>query len=358
MSSNVREKIMGWLTGDESCFLLGAGCSLCAGKPLIAKLTEQVVGKNSALSEHLKKIKPTDGHPATIEDLINYFIRCKSMLDTTRENKIQGISAGQTDNFLKEIKDKIVEKFSDNWESSPVHERFLQRLCDRKQMRPRDIFSLNYDTVLEASLDELRLPYVDGFRGANRAWFDAETFSSSDAVCRIFKLHGSINWVRDTDGNVRRRHGRDKNMHNDESIVVYPSEQKYIQTQYGVYETLIGQFRERLRNPGITNNCLIVLGYSFNDQHINEAICDAVTSTDNLTVVAFVGPESDSEKQAKRFDEIERRCKSRFNTFIGTGKARRPIGHATDDEEEEQEILDLDLWKFEKLVDYIAGEPT
>ena len=327
---------------------------------MIKELTEQVVGDIPELSQHLKKIKPTDGRSATVEDLMNYFISCKSILDTTYADEIQGISAGQTDNFLKEIKDKIVEVFSDSWESSHVHEQFLQRLCDqeRTRPRPRDIFSLNYDTVLEASLDALRLPYVDGFRGTNRAWFDAKTFSSSDAVCRIFKLHGSINWVRDTDGNVRRRHDRIKNMHNDESIVVYPSEQKYIQTQYGVYETLIGQFRERLRNPDIKNNCLIVLGYSFNDQHINEAICDAVTSTDTLTVVAFVGPEDDLEKQGKRFDEIEKRCKSRFNAFIGTGEAGHLVGHATDDEDETAEILKFELWKFKNLVNCIAGEPT
>ena len=41
--SEVREQISQWLTGNDTCFLLGAGCSMCAGKPLIGKLTENVL---------------------------------------------------------------------------------------------------------------------------------------------------------------------------------------------------------------------------------------------------------------------------------------------------------------------------
>ena len=125
-----------------------------------------------------------------------------------------------------------MNEVADNWQSSGHHERFLRRLRGPRERRSRDIFSLNYDTLLEASLDELRLPYIDGFRGTNRAWFDAETFDEdpSGTAYRIFKLHGSINWTRDASGHVRR--GRNAN----EPVVVYPSEQKYLQTQYGVYE--------------------------------------------------------------------------------------------------------------------------
>ena len=43
MTIEVREQISEWLTGNDTCFLLGAGCSMCAGKPLIGKLTENVL---------------------------------------------------------------------------------------------------------------------------------------------------------------------------------------------------------------------------------------------------------------------------------------------------------------------------
>ena len=216
----------------------------------------------------------------------------------------------------------------------------------------RDIFSLNYDTILEASLDDLRVPYADGFRGANRAWFDDEIFDEKHTVAyRLFKLHGSVNWIRGADGHIRRVSHRT----DDEPAVVYSSEQKYIQTQYGVYETLMGRFRGRLRSERM-NNYLVVLGYSFNDEHINEAICDSVNVRgNNLTVVSFVGPEDNTDAQDERLRALEARCDSRFNAFVGNDQEGRFIGSAVDSDEAGA-ILGAELWRFERLVHFIAGE--
>ena len=256
---------------------------------------------------------------------------------------------------LAEIKKKIVFEVADDWVPSGYHQRFLRRVHGQRQRRPRDIFSLNYDTVLEASLDEVRIPYVDGFRGTNRAWFDPDTFddAGTGVLYRLFKLHGSINWTRDDAGHVRR--GRNANEDAaDEPIIVYPSEQKYLQTQFGVYETLLGRFRNRLRASDV-NNCLVVLGYSFNDEHINEAISDAVTARgSNLTVLAFIGPEEDRERQNARLEVFGEHCDSRFNAFIGSGATGHFVGHAFD-ADAAREVLEAELWRFESLIEFIAG---
>lgn len=357
MATDVREQITEWLTGNDTCFLLGAGCSTCAGKPLIGELTENVLKDADAkLNEHFAALKASGDRAATIEDLINYLVRYRDILDTITNVDDHSLSVDEIDAWLTDIKKKIVNEVADNWEAGLYHERFLQRLRGPRDRGPRDIFSLNYDTLLEASLDSLRLPYIEGFRGTNRGWFDAGTFdeASTGIAYRIFKLHGSINWTRDASGCVRR--GRNANEDAaDEPIVVYPSEQKYLQTQYGVYESLIGRFRNRLRISGV-NNCLIVLGYSFNDEHINEAICDAVNSSNsNLTVIAFIGPEMDRGKQDERLIAFSERCDSRFNAFIGDDKTGAFIGHALDPDAAKA-VLKADLWKFENLVDFIAGE--
>ncbi|MXO69045.1 hypothetical protein GRI72_09430 [Altererythrobacter marinus] len=357
MTTDVREQITEWLTGNDTCFLLGAGCSMCAGKPLIGKLTENVLQNADAkLNEHFGALKTSGDRAATIEDLINYLVRYRDILDTISSADGHSLSVDEIDIWLTDIKKKIVNEVADDWKAGSYHERFLQRLRGPRDRGPRDIFSLNYDTLLEASLDSLRLPYTDGFRGTNRGWFDAGTFdeASTGIAYRIFKLHGSINWTRDASGCVRR--GRNANEDAaDEPIVVYPSEQKYLQTQYGVYETLIGRFRNRLRIVGV-NNCLIVLGYSFNDEHINEAICDAVNaSNSNLTVIAFIGPEQDRGKQDERLKAYSERCDSRFNAFIGDDQTGTFIGHALD-ADAAKAVLKADLWKFENLVDFIAGK--
>ncbi len=352
MASDTREQITEWLTGSDTCFLIGAGCSACAGKPLIGKLTEQVLeNAEEKLLQEFNNLRQTGDRRATVEDLINYLLRYRDVLDVLA-NGSHPVTIDEIDRWLTQIKQKIVSNILDDWEASPYHERFLRRL--RNQRQSRDIFSLNYDTLLEASLDELRLPYIDGFRGTERAWFDPQTFDEKGtAAYRIFKLHGSVNWTRDSEDHVRR--GRNANRVDAEPIVVYPSERKYLQTQYGVYETLIGKFRDRLRSSD-ANNYLIVLGYSFNDEHINEAICDSVNAqSSNLTVVAFVGPEDDRAKQNSRLEEISNRCDSRFNAFIGSGDAGHFVGYAVD-EDMARAILDAEFWRFEKLVEFIAGE--
>jgi hypothetical protein len=166
----------------------------------------------------------------------------------------------------------------------------------------------------------------------------------------VYKLHGSANWVRDVDGTVRRRPLSPLDTH--DRVVVYPAEQKYVQTQYGVYETLLRCFRERLRESK-PNIKLVVLGYSFRDEHVNIAIEDSIRDEkSNLTVYAFLGPEADPVAQERRLRELADRCNDRFNalvgqhTFIGPGL-----------EKEEWEVMKpLDLWKFENLVGALAGE--
>ncbi len=357
MTSDLRELITEWLTGADTCFLLGAGCSVCANKPLIATLTANVLnGADAKLTKHFQGLKATGDRPATVEDLISYLVRYREILCTITNADSHDISVEEIDAWLAVIKKKIVAAVADDWAPSHYHQRFLRRMAGQRERGPRDIFSLNYDTLLEASLDDLRIPYVDGFRGTNRAWFDPDTFNDAEAgaAYRLFKLHGSINWTRDEAGHIRRGRNANKDAA-DEPIIVFPSDQKYLQTQYGVYETLLSRFRNRLRASSV-NNCLIVLGYSFNDEHINEAISDAVTSRgSNLTVIAFIGREEKREQQNARLEALGKRCESRFNAFIGSGASGHFVGYALDADAAEA-VLNAELWKFEKLVDFVAGE--
>ena len=58
MSSGTRETVTQWLTGADTCFLLGAGCSRCAGKPLIDELTKYVMqGADNNLSKQFENLK-------------------------------------------------------------------------------------------------------------------------------------------------------------------------------------------------------------------------------------------------------------------------------------------------------------
>ena len=74
----------------------------------------------------------------------------------------------------------------------------------------------------------------------------------------------------------------------------------------------------------------------------------------NLTVIAFVGSDAKAAEQKKQLAAIEARCDNRFNAFVGNAFH---VGGALD-ESESKVLLAAELWKFEGLVDYIAGVAT
>ena len=355
----LKEKITDWILHGDTCYLFGAGCSVCAGKPTMAELTDKIMDQaDEDLKQLYNDLNSNQSISATIEDLMTLLNQYRAILNTTTSPFKKDISICQVDKWISSLKCKIVETITDSWAESEEHKRFLQRLSLNKTSEPIQIFSLNYDTVLEASLESLMISYTDGFRGSNRAWFDPVTFKERNTSYQLFKLHGSIDWVRDNSDHIRRI-SQKYNIGEEEIVLIYPSEQKYVHTQSGIYESMLNNFRSRLREPK-NNNCLIVLGYSFGDQHINEAIVDSINYPNSkLTVIAFVGPHQEDLSATdphERLKELASRCGSRFNAFVWGNKPEF-IGRAFDDSEI-PEIIKADLWKFENLVRVIAGDES
>ena len=56
-------------------------------------------------------------------------------------------------------------------------------------------------------------------------------------------------------------------------------------------------------------------------------------------------------EQQEQMANIEARCNNRFNAFVGNSFY---VGNALD-AHEAKTLLEAELWKFESLVDYIAG---
>lgn len=352
------DKVKEWFSEKNTSFLIGAGCSACAGKPLIGELTQQVLQElPQNIQDIISSIKGNNGRKATIEDLLNYLIKQTSLLEAHQDDDftfIEGLKKADLESAIIQIQHEIAKKIGGEWKSSEKHKEFLLKLHALGYSSPIDIFLLNYDTVLESSIEELGLPYTDGFIGADNAFFALEQFISPHdkkykSPFRIYKLHGSINWVKDQNEVVRRI---PLGATPDESkVMIYPCEQKYVQTQFGVYEILMKEFRERLRLQ-TRNNQLIVLGYSFNDEHINVVIEDAIQANRNLTVFGFVGGEKHGADEIKRFEQFEKKCDDRLNILLGNTKF---IGKGLEPEEFE-EIKDAELWKFENLVNLLVGK--
>jgi hypothetical protein len=189
--------------------------------------------------------------------------------------------------------------------SSPIvtvdhHVKFIRALYHKRRAGlerrpPIAFFTTNYDTLLEDALALCRVPTFDGFCGGSMAFWNPSDLafgagaSSADGLiqARMFKLHGSIDWfISYEDIVVRRREGAGYPPDVPGRLLIYPQATKYQLTQKDPFATLFSCFRTALAAHEC--NVLIVCGYSFGDEHINEEIERALNQRGNrLTVLAF-----------------------------------------------------------------------
>jgi len=160
---------------------------------------------------------------------------------------------------------------------------------------PVEIFTTNYDVLIETALEAERVPAFDGFVGCNRPFFchDALTRPESApgaAWTRLWKVHGSINWRLDT---VRGRQRVVRTAPYSEGEMILPSHHKYDESRKQPYSALLDRLTRVLERD---DAILFVCGYSFSDEHINAIIFDALEAKRRPHVIAlqYVDPDETS----------------------------------------------------------------
>jgi hypothetical protein len=176
----------------------------------------------------------------------------------------------------------------------PHYDFFEALFKNRSNLERRSkttFFTTNYDTLLEDALGLHKKIVCDGFSGGAVGFWNAEQeFSKERNDSRtyyLYKLHGSIDWLRDDDyGLVRARYGT-KYLEKTSDIMIYPQATKYVETQKDPFARLFTGLRATLMDS--QQNTLITCGYSFGDDHINAEIESALRSEGNqTTVIAFI----------------------------------------------------------------------
>lgn len=150
-----------------------------------------------------------------------------------------------------------------------------------QEFRPLDIYSANYDTCIEQLCAEHKLVYRDGF---DEAW-NPDVFEGTDIDIRLFKLHGSITWYRSDRGRYLKIPVMIKESSIElitkeraESLMLYPAQKfEYVEP---LFELLI-QMKQRL----LMCRTLIVVGYSFRDDHIRNILWDVARQNKGFLLV-------------------------------------------------------------------------
>lgn len=150
-----------------------------------------------------------------------------------------------------------------------------------------DLFSLNYDLCIEAALTiYAKKTFVNGFT-AESGW-QPELFTKDWAI-RLYKLHGSLDWVEDQVYGVCSlqypRHVEAETIEGGTSkpLLIFGTAQKLSPRE--PFLTLAYSFSKAI----LQTNVLSIIGYSFGDDYVNEIVRQGIHKNPKLRVLV-VGP--------------------------------------------------------------------
>jgi hypothetical protein len=98
---------------------------------------------------------------------------------------------------------------------------------------------------------------------------------------KLWKLHGSLNFKKSKEEKIFV----DNNINDEyENLLVYPSMDKYLSSRKAPFISYLDRFRKYLLG---NEKVLLILGYSFGDDHVNEIIINGLNNNSRLSVFAF-----------------------------------------------------------------------
>jgi hypothetical protein len=306
---------------DEIVFLLGAGSSVNAGIPasceMIGRLETLLISDQSwktfaQLYYFVKSaIIYADGIKGNFDNSTFNIERLVNTLDELRKSdehplfpfigswnpKLPEVT-GNDIKKLGSFREKIVEELSRNWVQLEYeeHAKYYEGLSKFQQeyQHPLRVFSLNYDLCVEKSC---QASGVERGFGDGKNW-DWKIFDNEDQIesnIFLYKLHGSIDWVRDENGFLTYK---DSRINPAEVEIIFGTTYKlqYIDPfLFFAYE-----FRKRLMTDA---KLLVCVGYGFADEHINGIISQAMNG-DHSRKMLVVTPDRNPEEKRQHICKV------------------------------------------------------
>lgn len=274
-------------------FFMSAGCPLAISMPKdegplipdIKGLTQWLNGELSGNKKYkhlLVELTKADQSTDNVENILSF---TRGLLQVAKGNNVRGLSEDELLSLEKDICEKIIEKVSVTLpdQDTPYH-KLVNWISSIDREFPIEIFTTNYDILIEQALENIGQSYFDGFVGVKNAFFDLRTIEDDSAPkhwTRLWKLHGSINWRQINTGSSKQVY-RTSEINEGASTLIYPSHLKYEQSRKMPYLALSDQLSKFIRKK---SSLLIISGYSFRDEHLNDTIINALKS--NPTAMAL-----------------------------------------------------------------------
>ena len=257
------------------CLLLGAGASRACGLPDISML-EEAVGKS--LNEKDREVYTALSEERNLKQVLTRLRRITSLLTDGQE--LEGLSASAAETLDQKICEAVAKSLSLKDADLDPMRGLAAWTAGAQYHRPVEVFTVNYDLLVETALEEARALWFDGFVGSLNAAFRIDLVEGVEnsgvempaAFTRLWKLHGSLNWSWSEAIGAIVRQGASAD--SGQAAAIYPADTKYEESRRVPYVVLTDRFRRSLNEP---ETLLLTSGYSFGDEHLDEQIFDAAT---------------------------------------------------------------------------------
>jgi hypothetical protein len=298
-------------------FFFGAGTSCALKIPDIAMLTTGI--EKNLKDDNLKNFTiiktsliaaATAGKTINIEDILNHIRRIREITSDKADQDFIKVSGEAAKNLDKEICNQIYGIISDFEEKADLTSprKFFAWLNILNREYSKEVFTTNYDLIIEKSLEASQIPYFDGFVGSYEPFFWQESVEQAvgkdDTTknwVRLWKVHGSLSWfwkqnTADSSQKIIRVGKFDKAGTSDRELVIYPSKEKYDSSRK---QPFIAYF-DRLKSFLLSGELLFIFtGYSFSDQHINDIILHCLRQNNRLFCIVLCFKDSEVEELHK-----------------------------------------------------------
>ena len=274
--------------------------------------------KLTKISEKIKKVNLEEQSfwkNNNLEDTLSY-------IETYQKLEIEEVTEE-----LNEVKEIIRNNCNLSLDDANApHEEFLRKVTARKINSSRvQLFTTNYDTLWEQAASRAGYIIIDGFsfshpRKFSGRYFDIDIVNREKTriknedsfipnVIHLYKLHGSIDWKLSGEDIVQTSEtGGD-------SLMIYPASDKYESSYKQPFFEMMSRFQQSLRRDNVL---LLVMGFGFQDMHIQNVIVEAVKQNPSLHLVILDYNDQksiDIERYKKLFSGVMSKISIIFGTF-------------------------------------------
>lgn len=216
-----------------------------------------------------------------------------------------------------------------------LRNRFIHTIIDIISVRHSSVlhkilnmFTTNYDNLIEIALEDKHVDYFDGFTGKINSVFSTNNYgkivSKQSAInnktselvsVNLIKLHGSLYWYnkdekivfndfKDRISELERLKDNPNDFvtyYEKKFLIVNPNEEKYNLTVLN--STYYDQIRLLSNELDKNNTILITFGFSFNDEHL-KTIIDRALENPTLSLIIFAYDENSLNLYKEKFENV------------------------------------------------------